>query len=59
MSIIINLVACSSKQNDQLIDFETSHIVELVDNGSIEISKEKNQVGHYPMSGTYSMDFLC
>lgn len=41
MSIIINLVACSSKQNDQLIDVETSHIVELVDNGSIEISKEE------------------
>lgn len=59
MSIIINLVACSSKQNDQLIDFETSHIVELIDNGSIEISKEKNEVGHSPMSGTYSTDFLC
>ncbi|KAH1129967.1 hypothetical protein J1N35_001345, partial [Gossypium stocksii] len=42
---IINLVASSSKQHDQLRDIEASHIVELIDSGELEVGKGKNPVG--------------
>ncbi|TYH31487.1 hypothetical protein ES288_A01G177000v1 [Gossypium darwinii] len=42
---IINLVAYSSKQHDQLRDIEASHIAELIDSNEFETGKGKNQVG--------------
>ncbi|XP_016730910.1 uncharacterized protein [Gossypium hirsutum] len=40
---IINLVASSSKQHDQLRDTEASHIMELIESGELETSIGKNQ----------------
>ncbi|CAH9105108.1 unnamed protein product, partial [Cuscuta epithymum] len=45
LSTIVNLVLCSCKRIDQLRDFESLRIEEMINTGDIETGKGKNQVG--------------